>query len=73
MQILRDHSGSSIFEVYGEDERPTGDRISYLYAERNGQEFTFGFNPDGPHAVADAVENFKHFLDLNGGKEVPDA
>lgn len=73
MRILRDARGTSAFIVYGPDDKPTGQRISYLQAERNGQDFTFGFDPDVPHALTFAMREFERFLELNGGKEEPDA
>lgn len=71
--ILTDEAGNIAFDVYSGDGELTGQRMSYLVAERNGQTFTWGFNPDGPRALDKAIADFGQFLDLNGGKEVCDA
>jgi hypothetical protein len=73
MHILRDAAGASAFIVYGPDDLPTGLRISYLHEQRNGADFTWGFNPDTPHALEAAIADFERYLDLEGGKETPDA
>ena len=71
--ILTDGAGNCAFDVLTNDGELTGERISYLVAERNGQTFTWAFSPDGPRALDKAIADFGQFLDLNGGKEVCDA
>ncbi len=73
MHIFKDADGTSAFVIYGPDDKPTGKRITYLQAERNGQQFTFGFDPDAAHALMIAMGDFERYLELNGGKIVPDA
>lgn len=73
MQIFKDESGTSAFPVFGPDDRPTGAHISWLFEKRNGQAFTFGFDPDEPHALMIAIAEFDRYLDKNGGKEKCDA
>lgn len=73
MHIFKDCTGASSFELYGPDDRPTGKYISYLFERRNGQDFSFGFDPDMPDALEAAAAEFERFLELNGGKVIPDA
>jgi hypothetical protein len=73
MLIFKDETGTSAFAVLGYDGCPTGAHISWLFEKRNGKDFTFGFNPDQPHALMIAIAEFEVFLDENGGKEVADA